>query len=129
MNGQWIGSRAIRTNWATRKPPAPNQKDGNERTIKPLTVKKSYCYRSKNCYKSTRRFLLSMRDRGDANRCGKMSHFGGSRWLNIAPFYIQCFFCKFPDPLPSASFVPCPRFLDAFPNFSPSLSRKLRLPC
>jgi len=28
MNGQWIGSRAIRTNWATRKPPAPNQKDG-----------------------------------------------------------------------------------------------------
>jgi hypothetical protein len=27
MNGQWLGSRAIRTNWATRKPPAPNQKD------------------------------------------------------------------------------------------------------
>ena len=25
MNGQWIGSRAIRTNWATRKPPALNQ--------------------------------------------------------------------------------------------------------
>lgn len=22
MNGQWLGSRAIRTNWATRKPPA-----------------------------------------------------------------------------------------------------------
>lgn len=21
MNGQWLGSRAIRTNWATRKPP------------------------------------------------------------------------------------------------------------
>ena len=28
MNGQWIGSRAIRTNWASRKPPAPNQKEG-----------------------------------------------------------------------------------------------------
>jgi len=23
MNGQWLGTRAIRTNWATRKPPAP----------------------------------------------------------------------------------------------------------
>jgi len=22
MNGQWLGSRSIRTNWATRKPPA-----------------------------------------------------------------------------------------------------------
>lgn len=21
MNGQWLGSRSIRTNWATRKPP------------------------------------------------------------------------------------------------------------
>lgn len=28
MNGQWLGSRAIRTNWATRKPPAPNAKEG-----------------------------------------------------------------------------------------------------
>ncbi|XP_064631326.1 nucleolysin TIAR-like isoform X4 [Lineus longissimus] len=27
MNGQWLGSRSIRTNWATRKPPAPNQKE------------------------------------------------------------------------------------------------------
>ena len=27
MNGQWIGSRAIRTNWASRKPPAPNNKE------------------------------------------------------------------------------------------------------
>ena len=24
MNGQWLGSRSIRTNWATRKPPPPN---------------------------------------------------------------------------------------------------------
>ncbi|CAH1390562.1 unnamed protein product [Nezara viridula] len=23
MNGQWLGSRSIRTNWATRKPPGP----------------------------------------------------------------------------------------------------------
>nr|XP_040565401.1 nucleolysin TIA-1-like [Lepeophtheirus salmonis] len=27
MNGQWLGSRAIRTNWAARKPPAPYSKD------------------------------------------------------------------------------------------------------
>lgn len=26
MNGQWLGSRAIRTNWSTRKPPAPTGK-------------------------------------------------------------------------------------------------------
>ena len=24
MNGQWLGSRSIRTNWATRKPPDKN---------------------------------------------------------------------------------------------------------
>ena len=23
MGGQWLGGRQIRTNWATRKPPAP----------------------------------------------------------------------------------------------------------
>jgi len=34
MNGQWLGTRAIRTNWATRKPPAP--KDGMS-TSKPLS--------------------------------------------------------------------------------------------
>lgn len=27
MNGQWLGSRAIRTNWSTRKPPAPSGKN------------------------------------------------------------------------------------------------------
>lgn len=27
MNGQWLGSRAIRTNWSTRKPPAPMGKN------------------------------------------------------------------------------------------------------
>lgn len=25
MNGQWLGSRSIRTNWSTRKPPAPRE--------------------------------------------------------------------------------------------------------
>ncbi|XP_036367567.1 nucleolysin TIAR isoform X1 [Octopus sinensis] len=30
MNGQWLGSRPIRTNWATRKPPAPSQKDNTK---------------------------------------------------------------------------------------------------
>ena len=28
MNSQWIGSRNIRTNWATRKPPAPKAESG-----------------------------------------------------------------------------------------------------
>ena len=28
MNGAWLGNRAIRTNWACRKPPAPIEKPG-----------------------------------------------------------------------------------------------------
>ncbi|GFG40603.1 hypothetical protein Cfor_06640, partial [Coptotermes formosanus] len=38
MNGQWLGSRSIRTNWATRKPPAPK----NEGNTKPLTFDEVY---------------------------------------------------------------------------------------
>ncbi|XP_021920564.1 nucleolysin TIA-1 isoform X2 [Zootermopsis nevadensis] len=38
MNGQWLGSRSIRTNWATRKPPAPK----NEVNTKPLTFDEVY---------------------------------------------------------------------------------------
>ena len=29
MNGQWLGSRSIRTNWATRKPPT-SRNDGKD---------------------------------------------------------------------------------------------------
>ncbi|XP_017083159.2 polyadenylate-binding protein RBP45 isoform X2 [Drosophila eugracilis] len=36
MNGQWLGSRSIRTNWATRKPPASKE------NIKPLTFDEVY---------------------------------------------------------------------------------------
>jgi len=36
MNGQWIGSRAIRTNWASRKPPTQTQKEG--RTNMSMTI-------------------------------------------------------------------------------------------
>ncbi|KAG1669457.1 Nucleolysin TIAR [Nymphon striatum] len=40
MNGQWLAGRAIRTNWATRKPPAPRSAgDGNS---KPLTFDEVY---------------------------------------------------------------------------------------
>lgn len=39
MNGQWIGSRNIRTNWATRKPPVPKNNDANQ---KPLTFDDVY---------------------------------------------------------------------------------------
>lgn len=35
MNGQWIGSRNIRTNWATRKPPAPKNNDGKYAPLSP----------------------------------------------------------------------------------------------
>ncbi|KAK2190289.1 hypothetical protein NP493_79g04003 [Ridgeia piscesae] len=43
MNGQWIGSRAIRTNWASRKPPAPNQKEGRYGDLqKPLSYEEVY---------------------------------------------------------------------------------------
>ncbi|XP_025833794.1 nucleolysin TIA-1 isoform X2 [Agrilus planipennis] len=38
MNGQWLGSRSIRTNWATRKPPAPK----NDANTKPLTFDEVY---------------------------------------------------------------------------------------
>jgi nucleolysin TIA-1/TIAR len=38
MNGQWIGSRAIRTNWASRKPPAPSQKE----STKPLSFEEVF---------------------------------------------------------------------------------------
>ncbi|XP_068155268.1 cytotoxic granule associated RNA binding protein TIA1 isoform X6 [Drosophila tropicalis] len=36
MNGQWLGSRSIRTNWATRKPPASKE------NVKPLTFDEVY---------------------------------------------------------------------------------------
>ncbi|KAM8706672.1 hypothetical protein ACLKA7_010870 [Drosophila subpalustris] len=38
MNGQWLGSRSIRTNWATRKPPATKA----DLNIKPLTFDEVY---------------------------------------------------------------------------------------
>ncbi|XP_029172005.1 nucleolysin TIA-1-like, partial [Nylanderia fulva] len=38
MNGQWLGGRSIRTNWATRKPPAPK----SEANAKPLTFDEVY---------------------------------------------------------------------------------------
>jgi len=41
MNGQWIGCRPIRTNWASRKPLAPNQKEGMNDCL--LITKRSVC--------------------------------------------------------------------------------------
>ncbi|XP_067618327.1 nucleolysin TIAR isoform X2 [Eurosta solidaginis] len=44
MNGQWLGSRSIRTNWATRKPPASKE------NVKPLTFDEVYIQSSPtNC--------------------------------------------------------------------------------
>ncbi|XP_076262136.1 nucleolysin TIAR isoform X4 [Rhynchophorus ferrugineus] len=46
MNGQWLGSRSIRTNWATRKPPTAK----NEAAAKPLTFDEVYNQSSQtNC--------------------------------------------------------------------------------
>ncbi|XP_049520865.1 cytotoxic granule associated RNA binding protein TIA1-like isoform X2 [Dermacentor silvarum] len=44
MNGQWLGSRAIRTNWATRKPPANRTQAEVDITTstKPLTFDEVY---------------------------------------------------------------------------------------
>ncbi|XP_041370690.1 nucleolysin TIA-1-like isoform X3 [Gigantopelta aegis] len=43
MNGQWLGSRPIRTNWATRKPPAPMQKENRwSSDVKPLNYDEVY---------------------------------------------------------------------------------------
>jgi len=33
MNGQWLGNRSIRTNWATRKPPPPKNEAGNSKQL------------------------------------------------------------------------------------------------
>lgn len=41
MNGQWLGSRSIRTNWATRKPPAPKS-EGKGLTIQDIYDKILY---------------------------------------------------------------------------------------
>ncbi|XP_061185867.1 nucleolysin TIAR-like [Saccostrea echinata] len=47
MNGQWLGSRPIRTNWATRKPPAPVPKESQ---IKQLSYEEVYSLSSStNC--------------------------------------------------------------------------------
>ncbi|CAH0551982.1 unnamed protein product [Brassicogethes aeneus] len=35
MNGQWLGSRSIRTNWSTRKPPPPRTEKPAQRTKQP----------------------------------------------------------------------------------------------
>lgn len=35
MNGQWLGSRSIRTNWSTRKPPPPRTEKPSQRAKQP----------------------------------------------------------------------------------------------
>ncbi|XP_022240765.1 nucleolysin TIAR-like isoform X4 [Limulus polyphemus] len=45
MNGQWLGTRAIRTNWATRKPANNRPNEGN---TKPLTFDEVYNQSSPN---------------------------------------------------------------------------------
>ncbi|EFA06678.1 nucleolysin TIAR [Tribolium castaneum] len=35
MNGQWLGSRSIRTNWSTRKPPPPKTEKAAQRAKQP----------------------------------------------------------------------------------------------
>ncbi|TRY76446.1 hypothetical protein TCAL_15962, partial [Tigriopus californicus] len=42
MNGQWLGSRSIRTNWAARKPPY-NRNDGKRRRAQMRTIEFPSC--------------------------------------------------------------------------------------
>lgn len=50
MNGAWLGSRAIRTNWATRKPPAPIERNRPARSAKNLSYDEVYAQASEtNC--------------------------------------------------------------------------------
>ncbi|ODN06529.1 Nucleolysin TIAR [Orchesella cincta] len=37
MNGQWLGNRSIRTNWATRKPPPPKS-EGKLESMKQTNI-------------------------------------------------------------------------------------------
>lgn len=42
MNGQWLGSRSIRTNWSTRKPPPPRNDRPRHANSKPHTFDEVY---------------------------------------------------------------------------------------
>uniref|UniRef100_A0A023F4I9 Putative apoptosis-promoting rna-binding protein tia-1/tiar rrm superfamily n=1 Tax=Triatoma infestans TaxID=30076 RepID=A0A023F4I9_TRIIF len=42
MNGQWLGSRSIRTNWSTRKPPPPRDSRGRQNNAKAPTFDEVY---------------------------------------------------------------------------------------
>jgi len=46
MNGQWLGSRSIRTNWATRKPPAPKNEGEPHYIMYGLSVSLYLLFRS-----------------------------------------------------------------------------------
>lgn len=42
MNGQWLGSRSIRTNWSTRKPPPPRDTRSRQSNAKAPTFEEVY---------------------------------------------------------------------------------------
>jgi len=42
MNGQWLGSRSIRTNWSTRKPPPPRDSRSRQNNTKAPTFDEVY---------------------------------------------------------------------------------------
>jgi nucleolysin TIA-1/TIAR len=42
MNGQWLGSRSIRTNWSTRKPPPPRDSRNRQNSSKAPTFDEVY---------------------------------------------------------------------------------------
>ncbi|XP_035672170.1 nucleolysin TIAR-like isoform X4 [Branchiostoma floridae] len=46
MSGQWLGGRAIRTNWATRKPPPPKSNEGTTGRQKQLSYDEVLCQAS-----------------------------------------------------------------------------------
>lgn len=42
MNGQWLGSRSIRTNWSTRKPPPPRTERSKQGNMKSVSYEEVY---------------------------------------------------------------------------------------
>jgi RNA recognition motif-containing protein len=61
MNGQWLGSRSIRTNWATRKPPT-NRNDG--KNTKMTILYRAPVHVGKQPAKNTNFYLLGRGNNG-----------------------------------------------------------------
>ena len=91
MNGQWLGSRSIRTNWATRKPPSSRNDGKTNCNSKNLNRQKEGKYNKKghiiDRLRLTSSTLLSQ---------AKLRYFGGCSDALLSSIIIMgyFFFCK-----------------------------------